>query len=80
MVRAVIDVQIQGNLMAYVIGNFVGRVLVSYLLVLLFCWLFTRFDFRRAFRVSTRWYSWLAVVALSVLGLGAAISSGGGLQ
>jgi hypothetical protein len=66
--------------MAYVIGNFVGRVLVSYLLVFLVCWLFSRFNFQRALRVSTRWYSWLAVVALSALGLGAAISSGGGLQ
>ena len=66
--------------MAYVIGNFVGRVLVSYVLVLLVCWLFSRFNVRRALRLSMRWYSWLAVVALSVLGLGAAISSGGGLQ
>lgn len=65
--------------MAYVIGNFVGRLLVSYLLVLLVCWLVSRFDARRALRLSMRWYSWLAVVALSLLGLGAAVSSSGGL-
>lgn len=65
--------------MAYVMGNFVGRLLVSYLLVLLVCWLFSRFDARRALRMSMRWYSWLAVVVLSLLGLGAAVSSGGGL-
>ena len=66
--------------MAYVLGNLVGRVLVSYLLVLLVCWLFSRFDVRRALRQSVRWYSWLAVAVLSLLGLGAAISSGGGLR
>lgn len=66
--------------MAYVLGNLVGRLLVSYLLVLLVCWLFSRFDARRALRQSMRWYSWLAVVVLSLLGLGAAVSSSGGLQ
>jgi hypothetical protein len=65
--------------MAYVIGNLVGRLLVSYVLVLLVCWLVSRFDVRRALRLSMRWYSWIAVVVLSLLGLGAAVSSSGGL-
>ena len=61
----------------YVLGNLLGRALVSYVLVWIVCWLASRFNVRQAFRRSLRWYSLLAVAVLALLGLGAAISGGG---
>lgn len=62
---------------AYILGNLVGRALVSYALVWLVCWIVSRFAWRSAFRLSARWYNVVAVVALTLLGLGAAVSRGG---
>ncbi|MCY4747105.1 hypothetical protein NYO99_19180 [Pelomonas sp. UHG3] len=61
---------------SFVLGNLVGRALVSYLLVWLVCWCSCRFKAGEAFRRSVRWYSLLAVAALALLGLGAAVSGG----
>lgn len=63
--------------LSYVLGNLLGRALVSYLLVWLVCWLSCRCKMGEAFRRSLRWYSLLAVAALSLMGLGAAVSGGG---
>jgi apolipoprotein N-acyltransferase len=61
----------------YVLGNILGRAIISCLLVWLVCWLISRFDWRLTLKRGNRWYSWLAVVALTLLGLGAAATRGG---
>jgi hypothetical protein len=61
----------------YLLGNLLGRALVSYVLVWLVCWLSCRFDWRIAFRRSVRWYGLLAVIVLALLGVGAAVGRGG---
>ncbi|QCB47233.1 hypothetical protein [Hydrogenophaga sp. PAMC20947] len=63
----------------YVLGNLLGRAIVSYGLVWLVCWLFSRLDWRLAFRRSRRWYSVVAVVVLTLLGLVSAVQRAGGL-
>ena len=63
----------------YILGNLLGRAIISYLLVWIACWLFSRFNWRLAFKHSGRWYSILAVVLLTILGIGGAISRNGGL-
>jgi hypothetical protein len=60
----------------YILGNFVGRLLVSYALVWLVCWAVSRFDWRLAFKRSKRWYSLLGVIALTLLGMVSALSRG----
>lgn len=62
---------------SFILGNLLGRALVSYVLVWLVCWLSCRFNWRIAFRRSMRWYSLLAIIVLTVLGVGAAVGRGG---
>ncbi len=62
--------------LSFVLGNLLGRALVSYALVWVVCWLASRFNWRLAFKRSGRWYSVLAVVLLTLLGMGAAVSRG----
>ena len=66
--------------LSYVLGNLVGRALVSYLLVWVACLATSRFDWRMAFTRSRRWYSVLAVVLLTLLGMGGAMLRAGGGQ
>lgn len=54
----------------YLFGNLLGRLVVSYALVWLVLWLFSRRDVRVAFRKSFRWYGILAVLALFAIGAG----------
>lgn len=61
----------------YLLGNLVGRALISFALIWLGCWIASRFEWRRALRLSTRWYCLLGVAALTLLGLGSAMSRGG---
>lgn len=61
----------------YLLGNLIGRALVSYALIWLVCWLVSRFAWRAAFRLSARWYSVLGVIMLTLLGFGAALSRSG---
>ncbi|MEW6373615.1 MAG: hypothetical protein AB1584_22075 [Pseudomonadota bacterium] len=65
---------------SFVIGNLLGRALVSYVLVWIACLAGSRFDWRKAFARSGRWYSVLAVIVLTLLGLGGALAGGGGGQ
>jgi hypothetical protein len=60
----------------YILGNLVGRALVSYVLVWLVCWLFSRFDWRLAFKRSKRWYGVCGVIALTLLGMASVLSKG----
>jgi len=64
--------------LSFVLGNLLGRLLVSYLLVWCGCLLASRFDWRMAFARSKRWYNLLLVCVLGLLGLGAAIVRSGG--
>lgn len=64
--------------LSFVVGNMVGRVVISYLVVLAVCCLLSEFRFRPAFAFSIRWYSLAIVALLAVLGAGVAVSRGGG--
>jgi apolipoprotein N-acyltransferase len=66
--------------LAYVLGNLVGRAMVSFVIVWVGCLLASRLDWRRAFVRSRRWYSVLAVLALTLLGMGSAMVGAGGLR
>jgi len=59
---------------SYLLGNFFGRVLVSYLLVWVVLFLFSRLNWRIAFTRSRHWPGVLAVVVLALLGMGSAFS------
>jgi hypothetical protein len=63
--------------LSFILGNLLGRALVSYVLVWLVCWLSCRFNWRLAFKRSGRWYSLLAVAVLTLLGMAAAVGRGG---
>ena len=64
---------------SYVVGNLLGRGIISYLLVWAVCLAISRFNWRLAFKRSGRWYSLLAVIALTLLGMGDAIVRSGGV-
>lgn len=63
----------------YLVGNLLGRMLTSYALVLCVLWLVSRFDLKRALRRSVAWYSWVAIVVLTLLGVAARVAGQGGL-
>ena len=65
---------------AYLVGNLLGRLFMSYVLVWLVVFLvFSKFDWRRAFTRTHRWYGVLAVAAVFFLGLIGAAGLRGGL-
>jgi apolipoprotein N-acyltransferase len=66
--------------LSYLLGNFIGRLLISFLLVWIVCLLASKLNWREAFARSRRWYSIVAVVVLSLLGMGSAIVTAGGLR
>ena len=62
---------------AYLVGNLVGRLLVSYALVWLVLWLlFSQRRWREAFRKTHRWYGLLTIAAVFLFGVLAAASKG----
>lgn len=63
----------------YLIGNILGRMLVSYVLVLVVVLLINRFNLKLALRRSVAWYSWVAVIALTLFGIGVHVAEHGGL-
>ena len=65
---------------AYLIGNLLGRLAVSYLIIWLVMFLvFSGFDCRQAFTRTHRWYGVLSVAAVFFLGLIGAAGLRGGL-
>ncbi|MCW5257638.1 hypothetical protein D8B22_16475 [Verminephrobacter aporrectodeae subsp. tuberculatae] len=58
---------------SFILGNLLGRALVSYAIVWAVCVLACRFRWRAAWRSSVRWYSGLAVLVLTLLGMGSAL-------
>ena len=65
---------------SYLLGNLIGRLLMSFILVWIVWLLASRFDWRKAFARSKRWYSLVVVFALSVLGVASTVVSAGGLR
>jgi formate/nitrite transporter FocA (FNT family) len=63
----------------YLLGNLIGRIIASYLIVWVICLLASRLNWRLAFKRSHRWYSLLAVILLTLLGLAVRIAKQGGL-
>jgi hypothetical protein len=66
--------------LSFVLGNLLGRALVSFALVWLVWLLVSRLNWRGAFARSRRWYSVLSVALLTMLGMGSAIVTTGGLR
>lgn len=63
---------------AYLLGNLLGRLVLSYALIwLLLCLTFARLNWREAFRRSNHWSGLAASITTFLLGLIAAQSSGG---
>lgn len=63
-----------------VLGNLFGRALLSFALVWGACLLVSRLDWRLALARSRRWYGLLSVAVLTLLGMGSAIVSAGGVR
>jgi hypothetical protein len=62
---------------AYLIGNVLGRLVMSFALVWLVMFLlFSHFNWKTAFGKSLKWYGLLSVSALFILGIVAGISQG----
>jgi hypothetical protein len=58
---------------AYMVGNLVGRVVLSHLLVWLLMLTFSRINARQAFREASRWYGVGLTLALFTEGLAASL-------
>ena len=66
--------------LSFVLGNLLGRALLSFALVSIVCLLISRLNWRLAWARSRRWYSVLSVAVLTVLGMGSAIMTNGGVR
>jgi len=66
--------------LSYILGNLIGRAIVSFVLVWIVCLLASRLNWRQALNRSGRWYSLLAVAGLTVLGMGSAMLHTGAVQ
>jgi hypothetical protein len=53
---------------AYIIGNLLGRLVASYLIVWLVMFAVSNFDWRIGLRKTHRWYGIVSVVVVFVLG------------
>jgi hypothetical protein len=53
----------------YLLGNLFGRLALSYAVVWLILFFAARFDWRLAFRRSSRWWAVLGVLVLFALGV-----------
>ena len=60
----------------YLFGNLLGRLVGSYVLVWLLMFCIARFDWRRAFALTRKWYGIAAVAAIFALGTAVAVVSG----
>lgn len=54
---------------SYIVGNIIGRLLMSYCLVWLVLLVINRMNWRLAFQKSKKWYGVLPVVVLFLLGV-----------
>lgn len=65
--------------LGFIAGNVLGRAGISYIIVFAACCIFCRLRLRESFFRSLRWYSLVAVVVLTILGVAMALSREGGL-
>lgn len=62
---------------AYLIGNLLGRFIVSYAVVWVVIWLaFSQRQWRQAFRNTHRWYGLLSVMVIFLIGVFTATAKG----
>lgn len=62
---------------AYLLGNLLGRLVMSYFIVWFVLWLFfAKRQWREAFRKTRRWYGVVAVAVVFLLGVFAVASQG----
>ena len=54
---------------AYIIGNFIGRLLVSYLIVWVVCFTVSQFDWRKSFTQAHGWVGIPATMMVFILGI-----------
>jgi uncharacterized membrane protein len=59
---------------SYAIGMVVGRLLASYLIVLLVLYLFAKFQHKVAFKRSIKWYGILLTFAVFIAGVAASVA------
>jgi hypothetical protein len=59
---------------SYIIGNLLGRLLASYIIVWLAMFTASNFDWRAGFRKAHRWYGIVSVVIVFLLGVAGAAS------
>lgn len=65
----------------HLLGNLLGRLVVSYALVWLFMWIIiARLNWRRAFHNTNRWYGLLSVIVIFLTGVFIAAAKGALLQ
>lgn len=64
---------------AYVIGSVVGRLLISYVIVLVVLMIFSRLRWREGLRRSVKWYGLLLTTAVFLVGISQAIIRDGGI-
>lgn len=65
--------------LVYLLGNFVGRLVVSYVIVWLVLLAFSRLNWRQALARSRRWPAVLAVITLAILGMVSRVAQVGGI-
>ena len=63
----------------YLIGNLLGRLLVSYFLTWVILFLFSGFNWRNTFVRSRKWYGLLILTCLFVLGVSGGLNQVGGI-
>lgn len=61
----------------YLIGKVVGRIFASYLIIWFLALLFTRFDTKKSFYHVHRWYGFIGLVAVFLLGIVSMLVNGG---
>ena len=63
----------------YGIGELLGRVFASYLIVLIVMFFISRFKGKIAIEKSIKWYGLLATVILFIIGISVSVSQSGAL-
>ncbi len=65
---------------AFEFGNLVGRLLISYLIVLFVIFIFSRLQGKIAYKRSVSWYGWTITAVVFLLGLSQPMMRGAGLD
>jgi len=79
MARASARMSVEERMSAYIVGNLLGRLIFSWLLVWVFALIFKKGRLREALRASVWPWGWIFVLLVFFLGLaGAVLRSQGG--